>query len=581
MIDESQDLSRIQIDFIKELYNFKSHSSFIFIADVAQSIYSHAWLVKGRSFASIGFDMTGKSHTLSKNYRTTTQIAQAAYSLIANDKNIVEDDNFVKPSLIDRQGKYPIYRGFSNKESEAKFITSIINKDLQDLFSYKEVAIIARTKEQLLEIKTYLDNQSIPNKLMDANEAMDFDSDSIKLLTMHAIKGLEFKVVFIVGLNNKTMPLINTSNEFDDREYVESRDRKLLYVGMTRATELLYLTSDGVTSKFVGDISYKYLKLNSNASIRRFHRIQIDKFLFQSKIIDLYSQEELIRQWILNELKEVYKYPIDLMDIEYNVNLGSKIGLVDAVVYIYKNTNKIPYIFIETKRWASGTEIALAQLKSYMSNCQTVQYGIATDGNDIKIINKEFEDIEDIPIFNTSMMPSSIETFEYIDLKHGKRRQIIRDSYNVSDLDFSTDGGENEYFTEDLKNIKIYSKIAAGIPIEINEYEEGEFILPSSWLKGTESTFILNVKGDSMIDAEIDNGDYVVINKQPIANSGEIVAVDIDGHATLKRFRPMGGNILLIAENEKYEPIILDNNDAKIIGVAVGIIKNKLNRRDL
>jgi DNA helicase II / ATP-dependent DNA helicase PcrA len=73
--------------------------------------------------------------------------------------------------------------------------------------------------------------------------------------------------------------------------------------------------------------------------------------------------------------------------------------------------------------------------------------------------------------------------------------------------------------------------------------------------------------------AGINNGDYVVINKQPVAHSGEIVAVDINGSATLKTFRPMGGNILLIAENKNYEPIIIEDGDVRVIGVAVGVIK--------
>lgn len=55
--------------------------------------------------------MTGRSTSLAKNYRTTTQIAEAAYSLIREDSDIVNDDNFVKPSLIDKQGIYPVLPG--------------------------------------------------------------------------------------------------------------------------------------------------------------------------------------------------------------------------------------------------------------------------------------------------------------------------------------------------------------------------------------------------------------------------------------------------------------------------------------
>lgn len=89
IIDETQDLTRVQLEFLKELYNEKEYSSIMFVADIAQSIYAHSWLVKGRSFTSIGYDMTGKSNMLLKNYRTTTQIAQAAYSLLETDLNMI------------------------------------------------------------------------------------------------------------------------------------------------------------------------------------------------------------------------------------------------------------------------------------------------------------------------------------------------------------------------------------------------------------------------------------------------------------------------------------------------------------
>ncbi len=70
--------------------------------------------------------MTGKSSSLAKNYRTTTQIAQAAYSLIENDTNVTSDDNFVKPSLIDKQGKYPCYKHYRTNQEEANQITNFL-----------------------------------------------------------------------------------------------------------------------------------------------------------------------------------------------------------------------------------------------------------------------------------------------------------------------------------------------------------------------------------------------------------------------------------------------------------------------
>ena len=401
IVDETQDLTRVQLEFIKILYMNRNYSSMLFVSDTAQSIYPEAWLVKGRSFTSIGLDMTGKSTSLSKSYRTTIQIAYAAYSLIADDKNIIEEDNFVKPSLIDKQGVYPVYRGFKNRILEAEYVVGIIKNELKDRYNYKDIAIITRFKNQLKEIKICLEKNDIPYKEIENDDEVDFNDNSIKLLTMHLIKGLEFKVVMIVGLNDKYMPLKSFVNEFEDSDFAESMDRKLLYVGMTRATEQLFLTSDGNPSKFIKDISCKYLRINSKSNFRKLHRINIDEYLFTYKIEDIYRNEEITRQWIINELTNRYGYPKELIDVEVNINMETKAERVDVVVYDYENKDKVPFIFIKTNKLGVGAERDILHIKEYMSNYDTVRYGIVTDGDEIVIINNDLEEIDDIPCFRS------------------------------------------------------------------------------------------------------------------------------------------------------------------------------------
>jgi SOS-response transcriptional repressor LexA len=77
-----------------------------------------------------------------------------------------------------------------------------------------------------------------------------------------------------------------------------------------------------------------------------------------------------------------------------------------------------------------------------------------------------------------------------------------------------------------------------------------------------------------MINKGINDGDYVVINKQNSANIGDIVAVDIEGSSTLKTYKTIGGKVLLMPENDEYEPFMLDEGQFSILGVSVGIIKN-------
>ncbi|MDB2086199.1 transcriptional repressor LexA [Clostridium paraputrificum] len=282
-------------------------------------------------------------------------------------------------------------------------------------------------------------------------------------------------------------------------------------------------------------------------------------------------EEEKIIQWILRELKEVYRYSLDLIKLEEKINIGSKIGLADISVNIYRKKVKAPYILVETKRWGSGIDGALNQLKSYLSNCPSAQYGIATDGNELVIINRDLEEISDIPKFDISMIPSTLETIEFIDIRKNISHKFMKDSTVQGEVYIDDNGVEKR--VANLRGIPVYNEIAAGMPILINSEFQGKYFLPSEWLGTLSNLFILKIKGEPMINKNINDGDYVVINKQSSANIGDIVAADIEGDATLKTYKTMGGKILLMPENDDYEPIMLEEEQFSIIGVAVGIIK--------
>lgn len=118
------------------------------------------------------------------------------------------------------------------------------------------------------------------------------------------------------------------------------------------------------------------------------------------------------------------------------------------------------------------------------------------------------------------------------------------------------------------KRVPVLGCIAAGDPIVANEEYE-EYIELSS---GPDVDFCLRVRGDSMIDARICDGDLVFIRRQPTVENGEIAAVLIDDEVTLKRVYRTPDGIILKAENQKYEPIFFSNRDAKqirILGKAV------------
>jgi repressor LexA len=118
--------------------------------------------------------------------------------------------------------------------------------------------------------------------------------------------------------------------------------------------------------------------------------------------------------------------------------------------------------------------------------------------------------------------------------------------------------------------VPVVGRIAAGGPILAEEAIEDVFPLPKE-IVGEGSLFLLRVAGDSMIDAAIADGDWVVVRQQPNADNGEIVAAMIDGEATVKTFKRRDGHIWLLPHNDAYEPI--PGDDATILGKVVAVLR--------
>jgi repressor LexA len=118
--------------------------------------------------------------------------------------------------------------------------------------------------------------------------------------------------------------------------------------------------------------------------------------------------------------------------------------------------------------------------------------------------------------------------------------------------------------------VPMVGRIAAGGPILAEERVESVFPLPKE-LVGEGTLFLLEVSGDSMIDAAICSGDYVVVRQQPTAENGEIVAAMIEGEATVKTLQRKDGKIWLLPHNDAYEPI--DGTNATILGKVTTVLR--------
>lgn len=119
--------------------------------------------------------------------------------------------------------------------------------------------------------------------------------------------------------------------------------------------------------------------------------------------------------------------------------------------------------------------------------------------------------------------------------------------------------------------VPVVGRIAAGGPILAEQVVEDVFPLPRQ-LVGDGELFLLRVQGDSMVDAAICDGDWVVVRRQNVAENGEIVAAMIDGEATVKTFKRADGHVWLLPHNASYEPILGD--EAQVLGRVVSVLRS-------
>ena len=169
---------------------------------------------------------------------------------------------------------------------------------------------------------------------------------------------------------------------------------------------------------------------------------------------------------------------------------------------------------------------------------------------------------EAVNLKSTSSVHSHLETLErngYIRRDPTKPRaiEIVDDNFNLT--------------RRELVNVPVVGRVAAGEPILAVENVENYFPIPAEFMPNSQ-TFMLNVKGESMINAGILDGDQILVQQQSTAENGDIVVALIDDSATVKTFYKEDGYYRLQPENDTMEPIIV-KDDLKILGKVIGVFR--------
>ncbi len=185
-----------------------------------------------------------------------------------------------------------------------------------------------------------------------------------------------------------------------------------------------------------------------------------------------------------------------------------------------------------------------------------------------EILNRGFppavrEICDAVHLKSTSSVHSHLESLEkngYIRRDPTKPRaiEILDDNFNL--------------VRREIINVPIMGKVAAGSPILAVENVDGYFPIPSEYMPKGKTTFMLEVKGESMINAGIFNGDKVLVQQQTTAENGEMIVALVEDSATVKTYYKEDGYYRLQPENDDMAPIIVDG-ELKILGKVIGVFR--------
>lgn len=251
IVDESQDLGMQSFKLIRQIAGEEHPNDIFIVGDTHQRIYSNKVVL-----SKCGINIRGRSHRLKINYRTTEETRAWAFNLLNgikfDDLDTGVEDNKGYKSLL--HGPKPEVLNFKYIDEEVDYIGSKIKELNDNGIDLNSICLVARTDRQLESYRELLRDKMIKTYKIHRKEAEDRENKSIRVATMHRVKGLEFDYVFLAGVNDEVVPfkpLIESSSDNSVKKQRIIAERSLLYVAATRAKKEVFVSSYGNESEFL------------------------------------------------------------------------------------------------------------------------------------------------------------------------------------------------------------------------------------------------------------------------------------------------------------------------------------------
>lgn len=250
IVDEAQDVSIPQLRFISAIAQGKTNALF-FSGDLGQRIFQAPF-----SWAALGIDIRGRSYTLRINYRTSHQIRMKADQLLESKISDVDGNIEKRNATISVfNGPKPIIKELDNEEEELKTVQQWLLQRISENIKPHEIGVFVRSCAELDRACTAVEMAGLGFKILD--ETIDTVSGYVSISTMHLAKGLEFRAVVVMAVDDEVIPLqqrIEMVSDDTDLEEVYNTERHLLYVACTRARDQLLITGVSPASEFIDDM---------------------------------------------------------------------------------------------------------------------------------------------------------------------------------------------------------------------------------------------------------------------------------------------------------------------------------------
>lgn len=253
VVDEAQDLDAASFSLLRALVGDPRPNDLFIVGDPHQRIYG-----KPVVLSRCGIDIRGRARKLRINYRTTEETRAWAtavlHGLDFDDLDGGMDQTTDYRSLL--HGDLPLVKGFEDPAEEQRFLSDTLRQLQQEQGTLAATCVTARTKRGVEDLNTALQQAGFSTRVINKDESDDPSDPSLRLATMHRVKGLEFDQMFIPGLDQAQMPYRFELDQRPDqvsRELFEQQERSLLHVAATRAKKRVVVTYSGKPSSLLGN----------------------------------------------------------------------------------------------------------------------------------------------------------------------------------------------------------------------------------------------------------------------------------------------------------------------------------------